>query len=239
LRVVVIDDEAPARRRLVRMLAEVGDVEVVGEAQDGLEALEVAERKAPDLLFLDIHMPGVDGLALAAQYARLPPVVFVTAYDEHALAAFELNAVDYLLKPVRLERLDEAVRRARARMATALESFRALPPVPSPFPRIVTHEQGAIRLFDARTIRRFSSSDKYTVFLADGAEHLTEEPLSALEKRLSSHGFVRVHRAELVRASAIVALCSEERGNEARLDDGQVARVSRRLLAQLKRELGL
>jgi DNA-binding LytR/AlgR family response regulator len=236
---VVVDDEPPARGRLIRMLEAVGDVEVVGDAACGTSALDVVARTRPDLLVLDIHLPGMDGLALAARYAELPPVVFVTAYDEHAIRAFELGAIDYLLKPVRPERLARAIDRARARLAPARDGFAALPPPAAPeAPRVVTRGRGTIRLFDACAITRFHATDKYTAFVVDGEEHLTEEPLAALADRLAGHGFVRVHRGELIAVSAIEALVSDDAGHIARLRDGQVARVGRRVLASLKKQLG-
>jgi DNA-binding LytR/AlgR family response regulator len=236
--VVVVDDEPLAQRRLIRMLEAVGEVEVVGDARCGTSALDVIARTRPDLLMLDIHLPGLDGLALAARYAELPPVVFVTAYDEHAIRAFELGAIDYLLKPVRPERLARAIDRARSRLDPARDGFAALSPAATQAPRVVTHERGTIRLFDACAITRFHASDKYTAFIAGGEEHLTEEPLAALADRLASHGFVRVHRGELIALSAIEALASDDAGHVARLRDGQVARVGRRLIASLRKQLG-
>jgi DNA-binding LytR/AlgR family response regulator len=242
VKVAVVDDEAPARRRLARMLREVDGVDVVGEAEDGDGALRLLETTAVDALFLDVRMPGLDGLALVQRYADLPAVVFVTAYDAYAVQAFELNAVDYLLKPVRPERLAEAVRRLRARGAVERESvaraFHAAAPAKGAA-RVVAAERGVIRLFDARAVTRFWALEKYTAFRADGAEHLTEEPLSALESRLTGEGFMRVHRGELVRADAIRALRSVDGGFEVELADGQRARVSRRLLAAVRAALGL
>ena len=240
MRVVVVDDEPLARRRLIRMLAALGDVEVVADAADGGSALDAIARTRPDVLLLDIHMPGLDGLALAARYADLPPVVFITAHDEHAIRAFELGAIDYLLKPVRPARLAQAIERVRSRSGSARDGFAALAPaLDTPAPRVVTSERGAIRLFDARAITRFRAIDKYTAFLADGEEHLTEEPLAALEDRLGGHGFVRVHRGELVALSAIESLDTAAGGLVVHLRDGQVARVSRRLVSALKAQLGL
>jgi two-component system LytT family response regulator len=234
VRVLVVDDEPPARRHLIRMLSAMHGVEVVGDAEDGVAAMAAIAQTRPELLLLDIHMPGLDGLALTARYADLPPVVFVTAYDEHAIRAFELGAIDYLMKPVRPARLAQAIERAGARgsaragfaaLATALPADAA--------PRVVVSDRGTVRLFDARQITRFRAADKYTAFVVDGEEHLTEEPLAALEDRLGPYGFVRVHRGELVALRAIASFA----GQQVRLCDGQVARVSRRLSGTLRRRL--
>jgi DNA-binding LytR/AlgR family response regulator len=226
MKVVVVDDEAPARRRLRRMLGAVPDVLVAGEAATAQHALALVEQTRPDLLLLDVHMPGLDGIALAARYAHLPPIVFVTAYGEHAVRAFDLNAVDYLLKPVRPERLAQAIDRARSRSEPTERRV-----------HVTALERGVLHVFDARLVTRFHAESKYTAFRADGAEHLTEEPLSALELRLAPHGFVRVHRAELVRTSAIRALRLREGAWIVDLADGQTALVSRRLAAPLRRDL--
>jgi DNA-binding LytR/AlgR family response regulator len=237
MRVLVADDEAPARRMLARLLDQLGGHELVGEAASGLEALELVGRTRPDVLLLDIDMPELGGLELAARYAHLPPVVFVTAHDAHAVRAFELDAVDYLLKPVRLERLAAALQRVAQRTGVATPSFAALPVGDTP--RVVTHERGEIRVFDVGTIDRFRAAEKYTVFLAQGHEHMTEEPLVALEGRLRSYGFLRVHRSELVRVAAIRALTGDALAHELVLADGQRVRVARRFLAVVKHALGI
>ncbi len=241
-RLIVVDDEEPARRRLIRMLAQFQHIEVVGEAENGEDALRLVEASKPDAMLLDIQMPRLDGLSLAQRFTDLPPIVFVTAHAEHAVAAFEVHAVDYLLKPVRAERLKQAIDRIsqlatqeRVAMTAALE---AVAPS-SESTRIITVSQGIYRFFDAHDIHRFWSSDKYTVFLANGEEHLTEESLSSLEARLSKLGFLRVHRAELVRLSSIRALRVSEGDHSAELKDGQLARVSRRSISQVRQALGL
>jgi len=244
VRVLVVDDEEPARRRLVRMLGMHDGVEVVGEAENGLAAIAALERARPDLLLLDIEMPELDGLELVARHGWLPPVVFVTGHDEHAVRAFDLYAVDYLLKPVRSERLAEALLRARTRVRPAAESFRALAAgggaeATAAAPRIVTRLRGTIRLFDACIVTRFSAANKYTVFMVDGEEHLTEEPLAALAERLRPYGFIRVHRAELVNRAAIRAIDAKQGVCQLQLSDGQTVNVSRRLVAALKSELQL
>jgi DNA-binding LytR/AlgR family response regulator len=231
--VLVVDDEAPARRRLVRMLHEVPDVVVSGEAACGASALEAIERLKPDLLLLDIEMPELDGLALATR--SVPPVIFVTAHERHAIPAFEVDAVDYLLKPVRQERLVQALEKAARRIGASGRAAEANPPAA----RIVTFDRGTTRIFDARKLTRLWSSEKYTVFFADGAERLTAETLSTLEKRLAPFGFLRVHRGELIRASAVRSLQTRAGVLEVELEDGQVARVSRRSVGALKAQLDL
>lgn len=240
LRALVVDDEAPARRRLRRQLEELG-VEVVGEAEDGEQALTQARALAPDVIFLDVRMPGVDGLTLAQRHVDLPPIVFCTAYDEFAVKAFEVNAVDYLLKPVRAERLSAAVEKVRAKQGASRERVaKALEVVaPAQATRVVSSTRGTVRFFDARQLTRFWSSDKYTVFVAEGEEHLIEESLSTLEERLAPHGFLRVHRAELIRLDAVKSLSTADGMHEVKLADGQVAKVSRRSVGAVKEALGL
>lgn len=243
MRALVVDDEAPARRRLVRMLSEISGVSTVGQLDDGDAVLRALETVSADVIFLDVRMPGLDGLTLAQRYASLPPIVFVTAYDQYAVEAFNVEAVDYLLKPVRPERLLASIERVRKHRAAREDVGRALATAPASqkpaLPRVISNSRGLVKLFDARDVTRFWASDKYTLFRADGAEQMTEEPLGALEERLAAHGFLRVHRAELVRIDAVRALRAETGCHELSLSDGQVARVSRRVLGTIKGALGL
>lgn len=257
MRVLIVDDEPPARRRLIRMIDAMTDASVAGEAGDAEAALAQVTALAPDVVLLDIRLPGMDGLALAARYAHLPPIIFVTAHDEFALRAFELDAVDYLVKPVRPERLAAALARARRRLdATpptqtlaklAAHAAASAPAAHAPdaahaaraaSARILVSDRGALHLFDAHAVSRFWSSDKYTLFLADGQERLTQEPLAALADRLEPLGFMRVHRGELVNLARVRAVRAEDGHHVAVLDDGQRARVGRRVLTALKAALG-
>ena len=240
MRALVVDDEPPARRRLSRMLADAG-CEVVGEAGDGEAALTQVRLHAPDVVFLDVRMPDVDGITLAQRQVELPPIVFCTAFDEYAVKAFELNAVDYLLKPVRPERLAACLEKVRrAQTAGQAQVARALAAVaPANATRVVSSTRGVVRFFDALELTRLWSSDKYTVFRADGEEHLTEESLNEFESRLAPHGFFRVHRSELIRLSAVRAFSSTDGFYEVTLSDGQKARISRRSVATIKQALGL
>jgi DNA-binding LytR/AlgR family response regulator len=244
MKAMIVDDEAPARRRLARMLEALTDVRVVAQLEDTSGVLDALALQPADVLFLDVRMPGVDGMSLAHSQRGLPPIVFVTAHAEYAARAFAVDAVDYLLKPVRPERLVTAVERVCKRMASlspaepppAQSLSRVAAPAP---PRIVVNTRNLIQLFDARTITRFWSSDKYTLFRAGAEEHLTEEPLTALADRLLPFGFLRVHRAELVRSDAVSALRIIDGHHEVCLSDGQTARVSRRALPAIKAALGL
>ncbi len=244
LSVLVADDEELARSRLVRMLARVADVHVVAEAGSGQEALERSLALAPDLLLLDVDMPGGDGFSVAER-VDAPLVVFTTAHAQYAALAFEANAVDYLLKPVAQERLERALQKVRERLAarTALRSASdpsaALTEPHSTPEQLVVHEMGKVWFFDARAVTRFHAEDKYTTFSFDGAEHLLRESLNALEERLANFGFVRVHRAELVRLDAIRGLEPDSGGALLHLADGQKVNVSRRFLPALKQALRL
>lgn len=242
MRVLVVDDEEPARERLIRMLRALPDLEVVGEAADGESAIYQAQALRPDLMMLDIHMPRINGISLAQRYTDLPPIIFVTAYDAFAVQAFELNALDYLLKPVRPDRLQASIERARTRLKIAppvtTRVIEQLAPV-SQSTRIVTSERGTLRFFEALDVTRFWASDKYTLFRSDGEEHCTEESLSSLQERLSSHGFVRIHRAELINVTKVRAFSTVDGIPEVELSDGQRARVSRRSVAEVRAALGL
>jgi DNA-binding LytR/AlgR family response regulator len=241
VRVLVVDDEPLARRRLVRLLAQIAGVELAGEAADGVEALQSIERERPDVVLLDIRMPGLDGLALAESREGLPPIVFTTAHDEYAVRAFEVSAVDYLMKPVKLERLRAALAKARGRASGDGAGLRALlerllPPEVAP---VVARAGASVRVFDPRSISRFRAEDKYVVFRAGGRDHLLDESLSRLEERLAPLGFVRVHRAELVNLGHVRALHGRDDEARVELSDGQTAPVSRRFAAELRRRLGI
>jgi DNA-binding LytR/AlgR family response regulator len=243
LRALVVDDEPVARSRLKRLLERSGQVEVVGEAADAQEALERLGAQAPDVVFLDIRMPGMDGLELARRLPEGTHVVFTTAYDEYALQAFDAAAVDYLLKPVESARLAAALdklRRIRAPDARPeLERLLSELAMRRQAPRIAARQGDRLRVFDPRAISRFHAEDRYTAFHHQGRQYLLEESLAALEERLASWGFLRVHRGELVNLHQVVALKKEDDATLVELTDGQRAVVSRRYLRTLKERLGI
>jgi two-component system, LytTR family, response regulator AlgR len=239
MRVLVVDDEAPARTRLKSMLADEGGYEVVGEAANGEECLRLAARLRPDVVLLDIRMPGMEGIEAARHLATLanpPAVIFVTAYDAFAIEAFDAQAVGYLLKPVRRERLAEALRRAatptRPQLA-ALTGERHLRRR-----RIAARLGDALRLIPVDTIRYFQAEQKYVTVHHEAGADLIDESLRELEQEFPEE-FVRIHRNALVALKNIVAL---ERDGEGRLHarvEGVPATlpVSRRHAPELRRRI--
>lgn len=208
MKILLVDDEAPARQRLRDLLAEAApEAVIVGEAGDGAAALLAWAETRPDVVLLDIRMPLMDGLETARELARMdepPAVVFVTAYDEHALAAFDLSAVDYLLKPVRKERLALALAKAQRFGAERWEKLqRDLPAAPRS--HICVRQQGRLRLVPLEEIRCFVADLKYTTLRTAGEEALIDDSLKSLEEEFPGL-FLRVHRNALVALAHIEAL---------------------------------
>ncbi|MFV8834959.1 LytTR family DNA-binding domain-containing protein [Aquisalimonas sp.] len=201
MRILIVDDEAPARERLARHVADIGDHQVVGTAADGDEAVRMAHSEQPDLVLMDIRMPGTDGVTAARALAEMdapPAVIFVTAYGEHALAAFDAEAVDYLVKPVRRERLAQALRRARRITRPQLEALaREAPPVQGPREHILCRRRGAMELIPVADVHYFQADNKYVTVCHTGGEDLIEESLRQLEHEFGER-FVRIHRNALV-----------------------------------------
>ena len=243
LRALVVDDESPARRRLSELLDELG-VEVVGEAADGVQGLELARERQPDVLFLDISMPEVDGFDVARHLADPRPlIVFQTAYSEFAVKAFEHEAVDYLVKPVTRERLAEAVDRAARRMRqagggpTREEMMRfgtAIGHVPSRPERMLVRQGAGHRLLPVAEIERFSSDEGLIYAHAGGAAHATDYTLNELEARFAGV-FVRASRADLVSIRHVAAIASNGDGSATlTLASGARVHVSRRRAAGVR-----
>ena len=239
MKVLVVDDEPLARARLAALVAEIGGATVVGEAANGLQALEMAQASGPEVVLLDVRMPGMDGVETARHLARLPcppAVVFTTAYEVHALSAFEVRAIDYLLKPIRRERLAEALLRARQLAPHRAEALTALPG------GVRTHvsatQQGRLRLVPVTEVRYLVAGQKYVAAGFPGGELLLEESLRQLEAELGAR-FLRVHRNALVAPAHAEAV---ERGDDG-LDHvrlrgvGLAPAVSRRLLAGVRERL--
>jgi two-component system LytT family response regulator len=256
IRVVIADDEAVARARLRRLLAGEPEMRIVAECADGPAAVAAIEEHEPDLLFLDIQMPGLDGFGVlgAVRTAPLPVTVFVTAWDEHALRAFEVNATDYLLKPVDEERLAESVRRARLRIARTdsaddrvLALIRDLGGRPGPADaagpagyaeRLLI--RGRSRLYPVRTcdVDYAESSANYVRLHTGAQEHMLREPIGELARRLDPRRFVRIHRTTIVNVERVAEVQPWFSGDAiAILASGKKLRVSRAHRLALERAL--
>jgi len=200
LRVLIVDDEAPARERLARMLADLPDVAVVGEAGNGADAVTASARLVPDVVLLDIRMPGMDGLEAARHFNALeepPAVIFVTAYDEHALEAFEAQALGYLLKPVRQEKLARALQRAARVAAPQLLRVAEQAQLGRRRQQICARLGDQLRLIPVEDILYFAAGQKYVTVRHRGGSDLIDEPLRALAAEFAPD-FVRIHRNSLV-----------------------------------------
>jgi two-component system response regulator AlgR len=214
LRVFIVDDEPPARKRMRDLLSDCSDqlsLEVVGEAGNGQEALDKLADIATDVVLLDIRMPQMDGIELAQHLNKLPKppvIIFSTAYDAYAIKAFELHAIDYLLKPIRLGRLFEALNRAREAVPVQTEVLREL--LPEPRKNLSIHERGKIHLIPIEQVLYLRAELKYVTVRTVEREYLVDESLNALEKEFAAR-FVRIHRNSLV---AKVAIAGFEKGGD-------------------------
>ncbi len=236
MNVVIADDEPLARERLKDLLAGHADVAVVAEAGDGDAVLRACAQWRPDLVLLDVAMPGPDGMEMAHRLAagsEAPQLVFCTAYDHYALPAFEAAAVDYLMKPVRAERLAMALDRVRA--ALRVRQAAGLPPPRAPRRQLCVRRRGSLRLIPVEDIRYLQAEEKYVVIHHAHGEDLLEESLKSLEEEFGGR-FVRIHRNCLVARDQLAEL---QRGGDgqllARLVDGnRLLEVSRRCAAQVR-----
>jgi two-component system LytT family response regulator len=220
LRVAIVDDEKPARDRLRRLLIALPEVELVGEAGDVASAVELLDREKPDLCLLDVQIPGGDGFDVLRLAAHTPQVVFTTAFDHYAVRAFEVKSLDYLLKPVHRERLQDAVDRARqapgrgaaesGTMLRLLEEIRAQRPVAAPL-RIPAKRGAKILLLDPSDVIWFESEGELVHARTAEGRALVERPLGEMEELLAG-SFFRIHRSYLVNLSKVGAIVPEDGG---------------------------
>ena len=241
MKVVIADDEPLARERLRGLLAAITGVEVVADAADGHEALHACAAHHPDLVLLDIAMPGIDGLEAARHLAAFEPrpaVVFCTAYDAHALSAFEAEAIDYLVKPVRPERLAAAIERVRTFAAGRGQGGSTGAPQGQRRTHLCARLRGSLRLIPIEDVHYLHAEEKYVIVHHARGEDLIEESLKSLEEEFGSR-FVRIHRNCLVARHEIVELKRSPDGHvQALLRHGKAPlEVSRRCVAGLRETL--
>ena len=234
MRALIVDDESPARDKLRRWLREQEDFEIVGEAADGLAAADAIGRLSPDVVFLDIQMPGLSGLEVAAQLEpdTAPRVVFVTAHDEHAIKAFELNATDYLLKPYDKDRLRKTLDRLRGRASGAATCAVQVARTQTGTSErlLVPRKDGeGLQLIDAASILWLEADDNYVHVHTAQANHLLRRTLVDLLAQLGEQRFARIHKSAAVNLAEIQTLEPLFKGDhEIRLRGGALLRLSRR-----------
>jgi two-component system, LytTR family, response regulator len=250
LRVLVVDDEEPARQRLIDLLRQDPGVGAIVEASDGLAAVDAIERERPDLVFLDVQMPELDGLGVvdAIGAARMPLTVFVTAYDQHAVRAFEANALDYLLKPFSDERHEATMARARARLGERdlrgfgqrlIDLAAATSTGPRYWDRLVVKAGGTTRFVRAAEIDWIEGAGVYATLHLGRTSFLYRAALSELAERLDPRRFIRIHRSAIVNLESVVQLEPLSHGEfEVVLKNGARSRISRTFRAQLEARLG-
>lgn len=241
-KVLIIDDEAPARERLRRMLSKIEGVEVIDEAKDGIQAIEQIERLQPDLVFLDIQMPGLDGFGVLDALDEPPPIIFVTAYDEYALRAFEVSALDYLLKPYSQDRLESAVHRARtktipekdlAKRSDAL--FESLVEQGRFLTRLAVQDREKIRLLDVTEIDWIGIEQGTTITHVGEKAYATRSTLDNLEARLDPEHFFRAHRSAIVNLDQVEEIIPWFKGSyRLRLSTGVEVDLSRARARKLR-----
>jgi len=240
LRAILIDDEEPSRERLRRLLAEVGDVQIVGEAGDGEQAMEQIAALSPDVVFLDIQMPACSGMEVAASLAApRPRIIFCTAFDEFAVDAFELNAIDYLLKPINRARLDKALERVRSAAIDADQAIDRAARADGAPTRFLARRGATFRVVPSGDVLCFVSESGLTKLQATGQYYWMQPTLNDLEARLDPRQFFRISRAAIVNLDAVREVAPLAGGQgQVTLADGTRLEVSRRRFTDLTNRLG-
>jgi len=247
MRALIVDDEPLVRRGVVLRLRKFRDVEIVGECGDGSTAVEKILELSPDLVFLDVQMPGMDGFAVlrALPKERLPGVIFLTAYEQHALRAFEVHAIDYLLKPMGNARFAAAVDRALKLVDSASKATMAervlemLGRTAGKYASRFTVQTGSrIQIVISEDVEWIGAAGNYAELHVGGRSFLLREPMASLEQRLDPAKFIRIHRSRIVKSNCILELHSiENREFVVKLSDGSKHRSSRTFADRLERWL--
>jgi DNA-binding LytR/AlgR family response regulator len=245
MRTLIVDDEVPARERLKRLLTDVEGVDLVGEAEDGIQAVEMIEADKPDLVFLDIQMPGLDGFGVIEALEDPPLVIFVTAYDQYAIQAFEVNALDYLLKPFTRQRLEKAVRRARQELADEEDVAARLGPLLESLAtqgrylaRLAVRARDRIRVLDVSEVDWIGvEGERVTVYVGDEV-YSVRRTLGELEARLDPARFFRAHRSAIVNLDRVAEVIPWFKGShKLRLATGVEVELSRAQARALRKIL--
>ena len=249
IRVIIVDDEPPARARVRRLLLDHPDIDIVAECGDGASAVQVIESHVPDLVLLDIQMPELDGFEVlqALEMPSLPAIIFVSAFDQYALRAFRVHALDYVLKPVEPDRLGEALAHARERLreqrsaadAGLSSLLRDLTKDRPYLSRLPVRSDGRVKVIDLADVDWLGAADNYVAVHVGSREFLVRDTIAHIEKRLDPQQFVRIHRSTIVRIDRIAELIPDLHGDfQVRLKGGTMLAMSRTFRSHLEDRLG-
>jgi two-component system response regulator AlgR len=245
VRILIVDDEAPARDRLSRLIADSEDHEVIGEAGNGEQALEIAGGSTPDVVLLDIRMPGMNGIETAHHFNNFDPppaIIFTTAYDEYAIEAFDARAIGYVLKPVRRERLDRALEQAARLSNNTLSEVAKRSGISDRRKHICVRAQGELKLIPVRDVSCFHADQKYVRVRHENGTDLIDDSLKHLEQEFGDE-FVRIHRNALVAVRQIDSLKKTADGRALVIlrntpqDEDSSLIISRRHIADVRRRI--
>jgi len=246
VRTLIVDDEAPARERLERYLGALEGVRVIGKAHDGVQAVEMIEAQSPDLVLLDIQMPGLDGFGVVEALEDPPAIIFVTAYDQYAIRAFEVHALDYLLKPYSRQRLAQAVDHAREALAEGQDLGAQLRPLLEGLAtegrylsRLAVHDRESIRVLDVEQIDWIGIEDERVMVYVGDQAYSVRRTLTDLDARLDPGCFFRAHRSAIVNLDRVQEIIPWFKGGHIlRLTTGAEVDLSRSQARSLRKMLG-
>jgi two-component system, LytTR family, response regulator len=241
IQAIIADDEVLARQKLRHLLEDEKDVEIVGEGSTAQETIELANLTEPDLILLDIQMPGMDGFdVISALSSRKPPmsprIIFTTAFDQYALRAFEINAIDYLLKPFTRERLQHAIQRAREQIAVQGDGAKHTKKNNEPYTTgVIFKSRGRILFLPVSDIRWIGAEENYVRICTEKENHLLRETMANFETRLDPNSFIRVHRSAIVNLQFVKEIRTDSLEGEsfALMQDGHKVPVSRGYKARI------
>jgi two-component system LytT family response regulator len=243
LRTLIVDDEAPARERLTRLLAQNDAVELIGEAEDGKRAVEMIEGEKPDLVLLDIQMPELDGFEVIKMLTKTPLIIFITAYDQYAIQAFEVNALDYLLKPFTKVRLDRAIEKAsqelsrKADFTTKVDSlFQTLNKQKRYLERVAVRHEGRILVIPVNDIDWIGAEQGVIYLYTKDRRYLTNYTLDEFDSRLNPRTFFRTHRSAILNLNRVKEIIPWFAGSyRVKLNSGVEIDLSRNRVKELRR----
>ncbi|MFK7921221.1 MAG: LytR/AlgR family response regulator transcription factor [Bacteroidia bacterium] len=243
-KVIIVDDEAPARALVRQYLGEYPDLVIVGECNNGVDALRLIKEFRPDLVFMDVQMPGMTGFEVLERLDEVPLIIFSTAYDQYALEAFEINAVDYLLKPYTRERFAKAIRRIELQAAPLMDQLQRLAESLKPESqeedysgKLFVQSGNKLLALEAMDIVWLEAEKDYTWLITAEKRHLSSYGLGALEQKLNPRQFVRVHRSSIIHLKHVQEIEKYPSGYDIRMSNGDTVRVSRSYIDEIRKRL--